>query len=331
MMFAKRSFCEPVSIVASHHPNSRTARRSRLVGLCAVLVVLLCASWSNVFAQATQYVGFNPWVGFNQPYGVAVDGSGNIYVADTDNNAVKEMLAVNGAIPVVPTVRTLGSGFNYPVGVAVDGRGNVYVADLLNSAVKEILAVNGSVPASPTIRTLGSGISYPNGVAVDSSGNVYVADEASKAVFEMLAVNGSIPASPTIRTLGSAFQSPYGVAVDANGNVFVSDDGPTGSYHEYGAAVYEIEAVNGSIPASPTIRSLIPNILGGVGGVTVDSSGNVYLVNWGILKLYEVLAVNGAIPASPSVNTVNCWCSDPSGIAVDSSGNIYLSDLQANG
>jgi hypothetical protein len=155
---------------------------------------------------------------------VAVDGSGNVYVADTGNNAVKEILAVNGVIPASPTIRTL-SGFTYPPGVAVDGSGNVYVTDMDNGAVREILAVNGVIPASPTINTLASGFSYSSKVAVDSIGNVYVADPYNNVVFEILAVDGVIPASPTINMLGSGFKYPGGVAVDGSGNVYVADVG----------------------------------------------------------------------------------------------------------
>jgi hypothetical protein len=175
-------------------------------------------------------------------------GPGNVYVADENNSAVKEILAVNGSIPASPTITTLGSGFIEPVGVAVDTTGNVYVVDYGNSTIDEMLAVGGSIPVSPTINTLGSGFNLPQGIAVDGSGDVYVADSSNNAVKEIVAVGGSIPASPTIRTLGSGFNSPLGVAVDASGNVYVADAGSN--------AVKEILAVGGSIPASPTIKTL---------------------------------------------------------------------------
>jgi len=208
--------------------------------------------------------------GFSNPAGVAVDGIGDVFVADTYNNAVKKMVAVNGGIPASPTILTLGSGFSNPVGVAVDGSGNVFVADDGNSAVKEMVAVNGSIPASPTILILGNGFNFPEGVAVDASDNVFVADYGNNAVKEMVAVNGSIPASPTILTLGSGFTNPFGVAVDGSGNVFVADT--------VNSAVKEMVAVNGIIPATPTILRL------GSGfsypdGVTVDASGDIFVVD----------------------------------------------------
>ena len=92
--------------------------------------------------------------GFNFPIGVAVDGSGNVFVADYGNNAVKEIVALGG---FHSTVNTIGSGFSSPIGVAVDGSGNVFVADAGNNAVKEIVAVGGVVSASLTVNTIVSG------------------------------------------------------------------------------------------------------------------------------------------------------------------------------
>ncbi len=71
--------------------------------------------------------------GLANPFGVAVDGAGNVYIADTVHNAIKEWVAASN------TVTTLvSSGLNYPSGVAVDGAGNVYIADAQNNAIKEL-------------------------------------------------------------------------------------------------------------------------------------------------------------------------------------------------
>jgi sugar lactone lactonase YvrE len=254
------------------------------------------------------------------PHSVQVNvtiGLCGVYVADTGNNVVKEMLAVGGSIPASPTINTLGSGFFLPEGVAVDAAGNVYVADTSNSAVKEMLAVGGSIPASPIIKTLGSGFQAPYGVAVDGAGDVYVADTGNNAVKEMLAVGGSIPSSPTINTLGSGFSEPEGVAVDGAGNVYVADAGQSG--------VREMLAVGGSIPASPTI-----NMLGSgfsfPSGVAVDGAGNVYVADAGDNAVKEMLAVGGSIPALPTINTLGSGFNRPSGVAVDGAGNVYVAD-----
>ncbi len=174
----------------------------------------------NFLPAATSTLGS----GFSAPFGVAVDGAGDVFVADEGNSNVKEIEAVNGSIPANPTVRTLGGGFSLPLGVAVDGAGDVFVADAINSAVKEIPAscISGA-NNSTCVRTLGSGFGDPAGVAVDAAGNVFVADEGNSKVKEIEAVNGSIPANPAIGTLGSGFHDPSGVAADAAGNLFVAD------------------------------------------------------------------------------------------------------------
>ncbi len=104
--------------------------------------------------------------GFTYPIGMALDGSGNIFIADFyAGNAVKEILAAGG----YTTVKTLGSGFNGPIGVALDASGNVFVADLYNNAVKEILAVGGYTKVN-TVTSFPS----PYCLALDSSGNLFV-------------------------------------------------------------------------------------------------------------------------------------------------------------
>jgi hypothetical protein len=132
-----------------------------------------------------------------------VDASGDVFVADTAHNAVKEIVAVNGVIPSSPTIHTLGSGFNTPYGVAVDASGDVFVADTAHNAVKEIVAVNGVIPSSPTINTLGSGFSYPQGVAVDASGDVFVADTGHNAVKELAYASSPTMNFPTTTVDGS--------------------------------------------------------------------------------------------------------------------------------
>jgi hypothetical protein len=92
--------------------------------------------------------------GWNTPYGVAVDGANNIYIADGDNQTVvKETYAkTNGVVSY--TASTIGSGWSEPAGIAVDGAGNVYIADAGDAkVVKESLQPNGSYTAS-TIDTI---------------------------------------------------------------------------------------------------------------------------------------------------------------------------------
>jgi large repetitive protein len=315
----------PATIVATGYCMKAwvTRTRFRAALLCGLALLSVGArqapaQTAAVFGGATSTLGS----GFNRPGGLAVDSSGNVYVADSGNSAVKEIEAVGGIIPASPTIRTLGSGFGQPISVAVDGHGNVYVADLGNTAaVYEIEAVGGVIPASPTILPLGSGFSAPEGVAVDGSGNVYVADPGNNAVYEIEAVSGAIPASPTIRKLGSGFSTPRGVAIDGSGNIYVADTGNN--------AVREIEAVGGAIPASPTILALGSGF-SAPQGVAVDGSGNVYVGDSSHSAVKEIMAVSGVVSSASTVNIVGSGFSYPWGVAVDGSGSVYVADYDSN-
>jgi sugar lactone lactonase YvrE len=259
----------------------------------------------------------------NVPVGVAVDASGNVFVADTGNNSVEEIEAVNGVIPASPTVRTLLS--DTPIAaLAVDASGNVYAAESGNGGypgkVDEVEAVNGVIPASPTVRALMSGLGQITSMAVDANGNLYAADPTT--VEEMEAVNGIIPDTPAIRTLArvTANVNSEGMAVDASGNVYFSD----------GTAVMEIEAVNGVIPASPTIRTLASG-LNEPYSLAVDASGNIYVSVAGNQQIDEIQAVNGVIPASPTIQPLSQFVLIAAGLAVDDSGHLFASGVTQGG
>jgi gliding motility-associated-like protein len=225
--------------------------------------------------------------GLNLPDGVAVDVSGNIYVADRGNNAVKKIVGGVG-LPV-----TIGTGFSQPYGVAVDAAGNVYVADYGNNAVKKILASDGSTT------TLGTGFSGPTGVAVDALGNVFVADRGNNAV-KKIPVGGGAPV-----TLGSGFSFPTGVSLDAAGNVYVAD---------YGNNAVKQIPVGGGAPV------IIGAGFNSPAGVSVVANGNVYVADYGN---NAVKKVHGGTTVAV---TVASGFSQPFGIATDAAGNIYVAD-----
>jgi len=138
------------------------------------------------FSGSTDGAGVS--ASFNKPKGIAIDSSGNVYVADTDNHLIRK-IASNGNVTTLAgdgfSGSTDGAGsaasFNSPTGVAVDSSGNVYVADTNNHLIRKIdsagnvttLAgvgdgVSGSTDGVGSAASFGS----PNGVAVDGNGNV---------------------------------------------------------------------------------------------------------------------------------------------------------------
>lgn len=291
----------------------KTSRRAAAgLGACMCLATSLAGQTAH-FSWTIETVGS----GFNRPSGVAVDASGNIYVADESNNAVKEILAASGFTTTV----TLGGGFASPFGVAVDASGNVWVADQGNSLIKEIppsciAGVNNSSCVVTPAWEFPGPFQNPFGVAVDGNGNVWVGDTVNNLVRE-------IPAVITFATYynrGSGFSVPYGVAVDGSGDVFVADTG----HHQ----IQEIPAgcISGAdnstcqVVLAPSFAFNFPT------GVAVDASGNVLVADMQSgTSLFEISATTG----NP-VTAVGSGFHGPSGVALDAGGRMFIADRGNN-
>lgn len=158
---------EPVRRLASVF-RCRTRDWQVMGLLSAIFPAMLAFAPEAIEAQTAQYSYAIATLGggFQEPSGVAVDSSGNVYIADYGNSTVKKMPAGCGSSACVTT---LGGGFANPVGVTVSASGTVYVADSGNNAVKEM---PGSCTSSNCVASVGGGFKAPYGVALDASGNV---------------------------------------------------------------------------------------------------------------------------------------------------------------
>jgi len=196
---------------------------------------VVVADTSNTITAEPSFLG---------PSGVAVDASGNVYVADAGDNQIRKIspagtistLAGSGDSGAADSTGTAAT-FNNPTGVALDAAGNVYVADLLNNLIRKVtpaglvstLAGSGNIGSADGTGTAAS-FYFPNSVAVDASGNVYVTDAINNLIRKItpdgtvstLAGSGS-PGSANGTGTAASFNDPAGIAVDASGNLYVAD------------------------------------------------------------------------------------------------------------
>ena len=183
---------------------------------------------------------------FNQPYGVAVDTAGNVFVGDTYNDTIRKVTSAGVVTTLAGLAGSSGSTdatgsaarFRSPLGVTVDTAGNVFVADYNNHTVRKVtsagvvttLAGTAGSPGSTNGTGSAARFYYPQGVSVDTAGNVYVAEfnntirkvTSAGVVTTEAGVTGTAGSN---NGLGSAarFKSPWGVSVNTEGNVFVAD------------------------------------------------------------------------------------------------------------
>lgn len=189
--------------------------------------------------------GMGTAASFNYPFGIAVDSSDNLYVADTANCMIRKITSA-GLVSTFAGSTTPGSAngtgtaasFTAPQGLAVDSTGTIYVADTVNNMIRVItpsgvvstLAGSAGVTGSTNATGTSASFNTPTGVTVDTCGNVYVADILNNMIRKITpgdvvtTLAGQLTLGSTNATGTSAsFDRPAAVALDASGNLYVAD------------------------------------------------------------------------------------------------------------
>jgi sugar lactone lactonase YvrE len=293
---------------------------------------------------------------FSYPAGVAVDASGNVYVADYYNHLIRKVAADRNVTTLAGSFANGGTAdgvggaarFNYPEALAVNPAGDVFVADSGSSTIRKITSAGavttfaGSPLQTGSANGTGTAARFwgPRGIAADRSGNLYVADTYNHTIRKISAAGVVSTVAGLAATFGSAdgtgsnarFYYPKGIAVDAEGNIFVGDTSnhtirkitPTG-------VVSTIAGLTGSAGHEDGNGSSAR--FGFPTGLGLDQAGNLYVgdnLTWVIRKVTpagDVMTVAG-VPQGGSADGHGSAArfTNPHGLAVDSEGNLFVAD-----
>ncbi|MFN0112791.1 MAG: BACON domain-containing protein [Blastocatellia bacterium] len=305
-----------------------------------------------------------------RPYQIAVDGAGNLFIAELDNHIIRKVTPGGVISTIAGTPRVSGfSGdgelattarLNQPGGVAVDGSGNVYISDVTNNRVRKINAADGKISTIAGNGQLGSSgdggpataatVNFPYGLAIDkTNGDVYWAEFSSNRVRKITVATGIIS---TVAGTGTAayngddklateatVNAPINVTFDNNNNLVIADSG-NNRIRRVNRADGKISTIVGTGASGFTgdggiatdARVSVP------AGVIFDPAGNIYFADRGNSRVRKVVAGTNIISTIAGIGlsgfngdglaALASRLSVPNSIAVDSVGNIFIGDRE---
>ncbi|MBP6823141.1 MAG: hypothetical protein KA368_16450, partial [Acidobacteria bacterium] len=262
----------------------------------------------------------------SRPYQIAVDGTGNLYIADLDNHLIRKVTQAGVISTIAGIPRAAGfSGdgelattarLNQPAGVAIDGSGNVYISDVTNNRIRKITAADGKISTIAGNGQAGStgdggpataaSLNFPYGLVVDKNGDVYFAEFSSNRIRKITVSTGIIS---TVAGTGTAtyngddrpateaaVNAPINVTFDNNGNLVIADSG-NNRIRRINSADGKISTIAGTGASGFTgdgglateARMTTP------AGVVFDSSGNYYFADRGNSRIRKVTAGTNTI------------------------------------
>ncbi|MEX2235509.1 MAG: NHL repeat-containing protein [Cyclobacteriaceae bacterium] len=295
--------------------------------------------------------GIGPVAKFNNPSGMVLDPSGNLYVSDHSNHCIRKItprgivstFAGTGQAGFENGYRT-NATFNHPYGLAMDSKGNLYVGDVANHGIRKI-------SADGMVSTLAGGrkgfsdregdlamFNHPYGVAVDSKNNVYVADSYNNRIRKItpdgsvstLAGNG-YDGFVDGKSSEAEFFVPIGIVADKHGNIYVGDEGNSSIRKISATGKVTTLAGNGKFSFCDGIGKNAE--FNAPGAISIDGQGNLYVADYlnncirRVSPAGEVRKIAGNLEKGFADGAPQqALFYYPFGIAVDPTGIVYVGD-----
>lgn len=236
---------------------------------------------------------------FNTPSGIALDGAGNVFVADTGNHVIRR-IGTDGVVSTIAGDGTAGyadgpaaqARFDGPMGVAVDAGGRVLVADTWNDRIRVIepdgqvrTLAGGDAPGNVDGAGVGARLDTPVALALDSHGNLLIADLLNAAI-RRLAPDGTLD---TLLARGSLLNGPLALAVTHDDVVYVGD---------FDGKVVQLSALGHVVDltgASAQPRFSRPS------GLALDADGGLYVSDAASYRVHRLRALAAGATPAPSL------------------------------
>ena len=326
-------------------------KKKTIYFIIAFITTLISTAQVTVTTLAGSNYGFADGPGtiaqFHYPFGVATDTSGNVYVADYNNDKIRKITSDGVVSTVAGSTNGFANGngataqFSSPHGVVADAAGNLYIADSGNYIIRKITPT-GDVS---TFAGYGGGFSdgtvdtaqfdLPIGLAIDAAGNMYIADANNYKIRKITPTGivstlaGSTHGFADGNGALAQFSGPYGVAVDASGNVYVADS--SNNKLRKITSSGEVSTLAGSTQGSADGTGAAAQFFN-LSGVAVDAAGTIYVADSGNNKIRkitpsgEVSTLAGTTAGFADGTGTTARFDGPTGVAIDAAGNVYVVD-----
>ena len=264
---------------------------------------------------------------FNAPQGIAADGAGNLYIADTGSNKIRKIVISTGVVTTFAGTGASGylngtgssATFSAPTGLAIYS-GYIYVADAGNHKIRKILisstvvtAVCGSssnVSGNVNGSTTATRFNNPTGITFDAAGNLYVADQGNNLIRKFVASTSSTLAGGGIGTAtngtgtAATFNAPSGVAADPYGNLYVADKS-NNLIRKIDTSWGTVTTFAGTIASGHADGRGTAATFSTPTGIAVDPFGNVLVADQGnnLIRKITTYTITPALPAGLTFET----------------------------